>query len=195
MPMDVATLKTVKAQVDAAQGITLEGLAGKYLGILKPERASRQVRRFLAEAYGFLRGTQSIGEFGSYGLEQAIAARIGEIEGTPRNPSKPNRLQRIDRLLEATALVVAAAQKLTEEDLGVDVIAGLGTSHVSADGFSGNLGKALSTVDKIQSGVNKVKSAPGELTDQIDTSKGKVMTGAQTKIQTAQDALENKVTT
>lgn len=143
-------------------GFDLSEQLRKRLGVTK-ETATRQVRRFLSDAYGFLRGEATNGEYGDFGLEQALAARVNELDGTPRNPNKLNRLARIDRLLANVAQVSTFAQSFSEEDLSTDVLAGV---SVGASGVSNVLSDALNElgVDSSQF----PQGPPGEVTAAFD---------------------------
>ena len=143
--------------------------------LLKPDSVSRDVRRFLAEAHGFLTSMQTTGDLSSYTLGRALASRLGEIDGTPSNPKKPNRIARIDVLLQYSAVVIGQAMLLDEEDLGAETVRGLVPDlNRMLDGFGKALGVSLPAelpgndfVDGVQGQVGKAGAA-GLLKGSID---------------------------
>lgn len=102
-------------------------------------RAAREVRRALGEAYGFLQGVESVGFYQSYSLSRAVEDRLGELEGKPRNAAKPNRLDRISRMLDTIDRTVEQALLLEETELGDETVNGISSSFLSLGGMTGGV--------------------------------------------------------
>lgn len=136
-------------------------------GGIRAERVSRDVRKFLAEAMGFLNGLKTASGYADYSLDQALSAHLEDLAGTPAN-GRLNQMQRLDALLAKATTAVTAASLLDEDDLGSELVAAGSFSQMGgllpgAEALGGLLPDSLPDNDVADvfagSGVSKAKQA------------------------------------
>lgn len=191
--LETGIAKGGAALADSGIGNNLEaaGLPVNIASQLKMSSSasiSKEVRRFLTDARAFIQGSALSGEFLSYGLEQAIHDRLGEIDGTPRNPAKLNMTDRLDLLLSQSTLVLTAASSLSEDDLGTELVSGL-TSGIG--GVGGAIQKGLSVLEEGPGALNG-DYIPGEVGGKLgeygEMSSADIMSQATDGVPLAKDA-------
>ncbi len=125
-----------KTELPSADGaLSKAGLKQKVATII-------QLRRILAEAYGFLEGLRNNQQFAAYDLSQSIADRIAEIQGPSRGPSGMSKLDKLDRITGLLTTATKQAATVDGDDLSTLDISELGSGFRFFEGF-GDLGNLL----------------------------------------------------
>ena len=75
----------------------------------------KEVRTFLGEAYGFIRGVQMSGDMQNYSLSEALSARIEEIGGTPAS-GRRNKLAMYKNMKDLIGQYVTTAKTIKSPD-------------------------------------------------------------------------------
>lgn len=123
---------------------------------------TKQIRRFLSDAYAFIASQETTARSDAYGIEEAVADRIRQLVGPPRVPTRLPKKERLEKLIQLTDSMVSRALQLREEDPSLEAIDRLKTG---ADGVGDYLRDAVSSLYGDLE--NLTYGGPAELLDQL----------------------------